>query len=185
MGKLILVAGYPAAGKSVFSLRLAEKLGIQCFNKDTIKEILGEVVGFANRQENKTLSEATFFILKYIAQAFMKTDKPLILESNFRVSEEPYLRELIEEYGYDTLTFMLTGDLDVIYKRYALRECSPERHFAHKAANLVSADFFKEAVKSLADFNIGGRIVTVDMTGFDNVDYNGLYEIAEGFLNGH
>ncbi|MCL2722018.1 MAG: hypothetical protein FWD47_11860 [Treponema sp.] len=43
--KIILVGGCCAAGKSIFSNKLSNLLNIPCFNKDVIKEVLGEGFG--------------------------------------------------------------------------------------------------------------------------------------------
>jgi dephospho-CoA kinase len=43
--KIILVGGYCASGKSVFSRKLSSLLSIPCFNKDIIEEVLGDEFG--------------------------------------------------------------------------------------------------------------------------------------------
>ncbi|MDE7206241.1 MAG: deoxynucleoside kinase, partial [Lachnospiraceae bacterium] len=58
MKKLLLITGDIAAGKSTFSKILSERYGVAVFQKDTVKEILGDHIGFHNREENKALSNA-------------------------------------------------------------------------------------------------------------------------------
>jgi len=50
--KIILVGGYCATGKSTFSLKLSEMINIPCFNKDIIKEVLGDGFGPENNIDN-------------------------------------------------------------------------------------------------------------------------------------
>ena len=58
MKKLLLITGDIAAGKSTFSKILAERYRVAVFQKDTVKEILGDSIGFRDREENKRLSNA-------------------------------------------------------------------------------------------------------------------------------
>lgn len=55
MGKLLLVTGDIAAGKSTFSEILSKRYSIAAFQKDAVKEVLGDTIGFHNREENKRL----------------------------------------------------------------------------------------------------------------------------------
>jgi tRNA uridine 5-carbamoylmethylation protein Kti12 len=43
--KIIIISGCPAAGKSTFSHQLARHLAVPCFNKDAIKETMGDGYG--------------------------------------------------------------------------------------------------------------------------------------------
>lgn len=66
MKKLLLITGDIAAGKSTFSKILSERYGIAVFQKDTVKEILGDFIGFQNRKENKKLSNAAIELMCHI-----------------------------------------------------------------------------------------------------------------------
>ncbi len=50
MKKLLLITGDIAAGKSTFSQILSARYSAAVFQKDTVKEILGEWIGFQNRE---------------------------------------------------------------------------------------------------------------------------------------
>ena len=56
MKKLLLITGDLACGKSTFGEILAKRYNSATFYKDKIKEILGDTIGFANREENIRLS---------------------------------------------------------------------------------------------------------------------------------
>ena len=83
MNKIILILGDLATGKSTFSHLLGDKYHCLVLNKDTIKECLGDAIGFKNRQENKKLSNATFLIMSYVFEMMSKTKQDIILEANF------------------------------------------------------------------------------------------------------
>ena len=49
MKRLLLITGDIAAGKTTFSNQLAQRYSVAVFQKDTIKEILGDNIGFRDR----------------------------------------------------------------------------------------------------------------------------------------
>ena len=83
MKKLILITGDLAAGKSTLAKKLSQNLKILSFTKDVLKEVLSDVIGFSNRQENKKLSIASVDIMKHIFTQYAFLEQDLILEANF------------------------------------------------------------------------------------------------------
>jgi predicted kinase len=65
MKQLIIITGDLAAMKSTLSKKIGNDLNIVCLNKDDIKEILGDSIGYQNREENLKLSYATFELMFY------------------------------------------------------------------------------------------------------------------------
>lgn len=184
MRKIILVSGYPAAGKSTFARRLSEHLQIPCFNKDTIKEALADGFGPSSQEAYNKGSAATFNIMAHIAECLLQVSKPCILESNFRVQEGERIEELLEKHGASCLTFVFTGDLDVLYNRYAKR--ARERHWVHRGPG--DRDDFKDGLARHKAGHIhirAGEIVTVDTTDFDKIDYGALFDLAKRFIQNH
>ena len=53
MKKLLLIMGDLATGKSTFANILSKRYDTNVFFKDSIKEVLGDTIGFSNREENK------------------------------------------------------------------------------------------------------------------------------------
>lgn len=176
--KIILIGGYCATGKSTFSHMLADMLKIPCFNKDTLKEALGDGFGPESGEVFQKGSAVTFKLMLHIAECFLKAGSLCILESNFKPGEIEELRELLERYQCQCLTFAFESDLDVLYDRYAKRD--GERHWVHKQAG-TSREAFKEGQLPLGNMNLG-RTVCVDTTSFDAVDYGALMAIAKYFM---
>ncbi len=87
MKKLLLITGDIAAGKSTFSKILSARYGAAVFQKDTVKEVLGEWIGFQNREENKALSNASIDVMCHIFSRISPTKADLILEANFHEKE--------------------------------------------------------------------------------------------------
>ena len=55
--KLLLITGDLATGKSTFANILSKRYDANIFFKDSIKEILGDTIGFSNREENTKLNK--------------------------------------------------------------------------------------------------------------------------------
>lgn len=186
--KLIIIGGLIATGKSTFSRELSQRLQIPCFNKDVIREIMADGFGMENEElmnRDKKGSTATFMLLLHIAERFMQTGNACILESNFSVRypqpvpECEQIRNMADKYNYECLTFAFSGDFDVLSERYINRDS--ERHWVHAKAT------DKEAIKNyclnskLQEITIG-QTVNINTTSFADVDFEGLFAIAGGFV---
>jgi len=177
--KLILVSGYCAAGKSTFARRLAQECGVPCFVKDVIKETMADC--FDENGENggdieavyRRGSAATFGIMLHVAEMFLAAGQVCVLEGNFK----PHEAEALKRLGADCLSFVFVGDLDVLYDRYVARE----RHSVHLPAG--DRKSFAEGQRRMRYGEFGvGKVVRVDCTDFGAVDFDGLVEIAKGFV---
>lgn len=121
----ILVTGIPAAGKSTLAGRLADALALPLLQKDAIKEILFDDLGFRSREEKVKLGVASMDIMYHMAGRLMALGQPFILENNFEDVSRPGLLALLERYGYTALTVSLTGDYRRIYERFLQRNADP------------------------------------------------------------
>ena len=83
MKRLLILTGDVAAGKSTFAEILSKRYQTNVFYKDKIKEVLGDVIGFSNREENLKLSDAAVQLMIRTFEEFAKLEKSLILEANF------------------------------------------------------------------------------------------------------
>ena len=80
MKKLLLIMGDLATGKTTFANILSQRYNAILFFKDSIKEALGDTIGFSNRAENLKLSRASAELMYLIFRQFSKLDRDLILE---------------------------------------------------------------------------------------------------------
>jgi predicted kinase len=189
--KIIIITGHCAAGKTTFAARLSRELGIPYFAKDLIKIALNRSFPVENRADSRRLSAIAFDAIAFNAEKFMEVGLPLIIEANFvmmenhgGIKEGDALRSLITRYGYQPLTYLFTGDLPVLYKRFAARDAIAERGVANKMwGEYTFEDYLKDNVH-LKEFNIGGKIVKIDATDFDAVDFCKYIKVAHTFLEG-
>jgi len=186
--KIIIIAGYLASGKSTFARRLSKELNVPCFVKDTFKSAICVGIEIAGREESRRFSAATFSAIAYVAERFMETGHPLILEGNFvlsasgKANEADVLAQLIEKYDYRSLTYIFQGDMHVLCDRFNAREKLPERGQANLMFAELSYEDFKKYITPLGDFTVGGKIVKIDTTNFESVDFARHIETARVFV---
>ena len=184
MSKLLLIMGDLATGKSTFAKSLSQRYDVNVFGKDTIKEVLGDTVGFANREENLKLSKATMELMMFVFSEFAKLNKPLVLESNFHTGELERLHEIAKEYGYEVLTLVLRGDVDILHQRYLYRMKNENRHPVHLSTTLDVYEDFKGYIEWTRKEKIPGEWLEIDANDFSYQVDEELLEKIDVFMKG-
>ncbi len=167
MAKLLLIMGDLATGKSTFAERLSRRYQVNVFYKDTFKEILGDTIGFSNREENLRLSVASAALMRMIFSEFCKLNKDLILESNFRQEELEKLHAIAEEMGYEVLTVVLRGELNLLHQRFLHRLYNENRHTVHTCGGFENFETFKHYVTQQRNLEIPGKFMVLSADTFD------------------
>ena len=186
--KIIIIEGYLASGKSTFAKQLSQQINVPYLIKDTFKIALCENIEVSNRSESSRFSTVTFDAMMYVVERVFETGYPIIIEGNFvpagikKVNEAGIIKQLIDSYGYDSLTFKFKGNTQVLHKRFIEREESAERGQVNKIGSAVSYDDFNLWCHNLDSFDVGGKVVEVDTSDFDLVDFDGYYELAGQFM---
>ena len=83
MAKLIVFTGGLATLKTTLSKQISKDLGILCLNKDDLKAVLVDHIGFQNREENKKLSVATVQAMIERSHHAKLAGQNIIIEANF------------------------------------------------------------------------------------------------------
>ena len=187
--KLIIVTGYLAAVKTTFALNLSQELRIPCFSKDLLKISLSRALPVNDRDGSKRLSAAAFDAIEFIAERFMETHCPLIIEANFDMDENhggikegDALKMLADRYNYRTLTYLFTGDPLVLFERFKRRDKMPQRGRTNYEWGEFTLKDYENAASSLERFNIGGQLERIDSTDYDSVDFAHHIETARKFI---
>ena len=167
MKKLLLIMGDLATGKTTFAHALSKRYDTPMFFKDVIKETLGDTIGFSNREENLKLSHASMELMFLIFSEFAKLDKDLILESNFHRAELEKIHEMAQDYGYEVLTLVLRGDLEIIHKRYLHRVHHENRHPVHLSTPFDLFEEFKAYIEHSRTELPLGEAVYIQADTFD------------------
>ncbi|QWT17664.1 ATP-binding protein [Collinsella sp. zg1085] len=190
---LILLAGYPATGKTYLLQRIQARFAHIDFGlvgPDDIKEEVWDELGFSNEKE-KAVLELEVWRRYYARIRFCMEHRQAILSDYpFSEKQRPTLKELVVHYGYQALTIRLVGDPERIYERSLQRDLSPTRHAGHllhsyrpgqvlenraQAAGLVSRELFLERcrTKGYERFCLG-HLIEVDATDLAAIDYEEL-----------
>lgn len=197
---LILLAGYPATGKTYLANKIIERHPA-CFayiTPDDMKEQVWDEVGF-NDADDKAAVELLIWKRFYSGLAiYMEDERPIISDYPFSDKQKASLIELSERYGYNVLTVRLVGDPEVIYKRSLSRDLDPSRHLGHlvtryhrgdvledrsKADGLVTMDILIDRCKHKGydKFQLG-ELIEVDATDVKKIDYPALLDKIDAFL---
>jgi predicted kinase len=90
-GRLVIVGGAPATGKTTLALVLGTSLGVPVLTKDHIKEALAEPFPTGDRDWSRKLGLAAYSVLFAVAERILATEHGLVLETNFRagISDAP------------------------------------------------------------------------------------------------
>lgn len=180
MSKIIIVTGHLAALKSTLSHQLSNDLCINVINKDTIKEILGDSIGFKNREENLKLSHATFEMMKYMLKKSMDSNQHLIIESNFKKHELIELENMVKLSKSECLTLFLTGDPKILYQRYILRQ--PQRHPVHVSTGLMPYEVFLNVINEYRIDDCFGKKIEINTTNFNPEMYQNICQEIKSYI---
>lgn len=169
---LVLVAGPLASGKSTLSKAIARKLSFVCLNKDDIKEILGDTVGYHNREENLQLSVATYQLMKHAGKRILEASAGIVLESNFRKYEYESLIDEAKQQGHSVITLFVTAHDDILYERFRQRQ--PSRHHVHTSVGLPDRDTFTTWISRYSDIPYDPDTIIIDTSDFSTVSVDGI-----------
>ena len=166
MANLIVISGDLAAGKSTLAASLSAELSLVHLTKDSLKEIACDAIGYSTREENRQLSVAATDSMIYFFNQCALVNQSLILEANFRQDEMMKIKEIADEYHYQILLIVLTGDINLLYQRFLDRMVN--RHIAHRSLNLdYSIERFASYINEIRNQDLIYPTYTIDMTDLD------------------
>jgi predicted kinase len=194
---MILLAGYPATGKSYLCNKILERFGdITVVSQDELKEGIFDQYGFRNMEEKVALEMKSWE--QYYKDVAKEMEKGNIIISDYPFSEKQKgkLQALSEQYEYQMITIRLLGDIDTLYERSRKRDLAQSRHLSHLVSSyqkgdvmedrtqadcLVTYDVFVDRCKNRGydTFQLG-YLIEMDVTDFTKIDYNAvLNELGE------
>lgn len=173
---IIIVTGPPGTGKTTLGRRVADEFRLPFINKDGIKELLFDTLGWTDREWSKRLGVATYAILYHVLEAELKAGASLVVESNFHPTyDDEKFTALRERHDFDTFQVECVADGDVLYERFKARSESGDRHPGHQ--DEMNLPEFEEILRRGRHdpLEIGGETFEIDMTDFDAIDCDGLF----------
>lgn len=168
---LLLVSGPPGAGKTTLGAKIAQELGLPFFNKDGIKELLFDTLGWKDREWSRQLGIASARLLFHVVERQLAAGQSLVAESAFHTAfDAPSLKRLQERYRFQTLEVHCTAQTDVLLARFVGRAGSAERHPGH--GEQAQAEELRANLESgvYALLSVPGAALIVNTTDFASVD---------------
>lgn len=184
MKKLLLMTGDLACGKTTFGKMLSKRYDTNLYFKDSIKECLGDTIGFSNREENLKLSKAAVEVMTLIFSEFAQLGKNLILEANFRTRELETLQGIAAEHGYEVLTLVFRAESKILHQRFLHRISHENRHPVHVIADLKEYELFEAYLEKARSEFVPGEVLVVNADDFGYQTDANLLERLDGFMLG-
>lgn len=132
--QLVLISGFPGAGKSTLAFPLAAELGMPLITKDVIKETLHDVMGPVRADpwdSSRTMGAAATELLWRLGALAPR----IVLESNFRYAS-PEERDRITALSDTPVEVYCRVPLEVAAARFAARNSSADSHPVHVASSM-------------------------------------------------
>lgn len=190
---IVLLAGYPATGKSYLCNKILERIpDFLVVSQDEMKEKLFDEYGFNNMEEKVAIEYKSWDLYYETMEKCLKNGESIISDYPFSDKQKGKISALAAQYEYQVVTFRLIGDLEVLYERSRARDLDPKRHLSHlvscyhkgdiledrsKADCLVTYDIFMDRCKNrgYGTFQLG-HLIELDVTEYSKIDYPAIIQ---------
>jgi glucokinase len=179
---VIIVSGPPGVGKTTLGRRIAQELQLPFVNKDGIKELLFDRLGWQDRDWAKKLNSATYDVLYYFVASLLAAGCSLVVESNFKREEDTgKFLALKKRFDFYPLEIQCQAQGEVLLARFRAR--IGQRHPGH-----VDHEIFERLKPVLLQgryepLRIGGPVIEVNTTDLKAIDYARLVQTIRSAIS--
>jgi predicted kinase len=178
------VTGRPAAGKSTLAKWLSQELRLPLVSKDTIREELFNRLGWKDRKWAQGLGKASVDMMFYFARAELAVGHSIIMDNTFYPPvSSPMFQALKEQYKAESIQIVCNSDRETLFQRFISRANSGKRHPGHGDHEVLEELYANLADTSSQILDIGGTVIEVDTTEFENINYQKILNGVRKALN--
>ena len=185
MQYLIIINGPPGSGKSYLGNLLSTNLMLPYINKDDIKELLFNNLGWSTRERSKELGIASFEILIYFIKNLIHSSHSCIIEAAFHPKFDTKAFQGIKHlYNVEFIQIFCTADTSSLFQRFKKRILSGERHPGHvdKVKNFQEFETMVNSNKN-GKLEIGGAYIEINTNDFSGLNYKNLIDHVNSLVN--
>jgi predicted kinase len=181
---IIIITGPPCVGKTTLGQKIAEKFQLPVIHKDGIKELLFNHLGWKDREWSKKMSRLSYRFIFYFLASHLQAKNSIIIESNFSDPEHTaQFLKLRQQHDFMTFQINCYADGKILWQRFNERAAAGTRHPGHVDSILIEELKSLLLKGSMPSLNLDGKIIQVDTTEFDKVDYPSIFREIESSLS--
>ena len=176
---LIIVTGMPGSGKTTLAKQISSKFSLPLIEKDIIKELLFDSLGWSNREWSKKLGTATYDLMDYFVEQQLSNKRSIIIESNFKPEfDNLKFQQWKNTYNYKIIQVVCSADNEILYERFMARAKSGERHPGH--VDVISAvewkEYFSDPKNSIGPIDVESSIIKVNTSDFLEINIDEIMD---------
>lgn len=178
---LIVIQGAPGTGKTTLAKRLSNDLGINCFSKDSFKEMLYDTIGIpASTEQTKLYGRISIRAMYVAADEYMRIGQTVMVEAPLEARFAQ--ADLAELATVDhIIQIHVTCDLEEQVRRFHTRRKTGARHEGHPDDIFTIDD--ARAAQTRNDKLPGFTTFTIDTTTNVDTEYEVLLTKIKGELS--
>jgi predicted kinase len=161
--RLIVVTGPPGAGKTTIAAALRTRLGLPLVAKDTLKELVGGVLGIDDRVRSQQLGAVVYELIDLVVKELLEQGTSVIAEGNFTQRSSLIVglppAEIVQVH--------VTAEPETLRTRLRERDTRHPVHYDREAADEVSA---RAAAGEWPALPLGGRLIEIDTTTWPDLE---------------
>ena len=168
-GKVIVINGCPASGKTYTATLLSHKLCIPVISKDFFKESLFDSLGFQDRQFSVAIGKASYELLLKTAKLLTEQKYSFIIENAFFSKSED---EVLDSFNlHKIIQVWCHAPVDVLVERFTKRARDGSRHSGHVDANNLKEVEKKILSNTYEPLKLPGLLINLPTADFNSSDY--------------
>lgn len=168
-GKVIIINGCPASGKTYTAKLLSNKLNIPIISKDFFKESLFDSLGFKDRQFSIKLGNASYELLLKTARLLAEQKYSFIMENSFFSGSEEHIITALP--GQRIIQIWCDAPLSILLERFTKRAANGSRHPGHVDANNIKEVKEKILANTYKPLELPAPLIYLSTADFNSLNY--------------